>query len=365
MKKMILLIFIAALAFISCSTTQKSDSEWFYSHHEGTLKDKEDIIYFFENEKGETHKFSMITDDDFTLQNALKIGKRVSLEFTDGIITHLEEIDNNDSSFVPLFKGVPGERTIKNLFSTALSPVGSTLYVYGGGWNWQDNGSGNEARSIGLSEEWVSFFSSQDAEYSFRDERYYPQNGINQIHDKGLDCSGYMGWVIYNVFNTEDGNEGYVGSSTKMAKRLSEKGLGEWTQDYSVEDIKPGDIISISGHVWMALGVCSDGSVIAIHSTASESREGNEGGGPELSAISYSKDSEAYKMADYYMSTYYPEWYERYPIALKSPDVYFFTDDEYKGKFSWFIDKDNGLEDPDGYREKRVEEILEDLFSNL
>ncbi|MGN1189466.1 MAG: hypothetical protein ACI4SL_03620 [Candidatus Ornithospirochaeta sp.] len=364
MKKLFLLVSIVALALISCSTTEKIDSEWTYSHHEGILEEKEDIVYVFENEKGETQEFTMITDDDFTLQNKLKISKEFSLEVVDGTIIDLEEIEKKGSSFTPLLQGVPGERTIKNLFSTAFSPVGSTLYVYGGGWNWQDNGAGDEARSIGISEEWVSFFSSQDAGYSFRDERYYPQNGINQIHDKGLDCSGYVGWVIYNIFNTEDGNEGFVGSSTKMARRLSEKGLGEWTQDYSIEDIKPGDIISVSGHVWIALGVCSDSSVIALHSTASESREGNEGGGPELSAVAYTTDSEAYRIADYYMSTYYPEWYERYPIALKSPDIYFVAEGENMGKFSWFIDKDKGLEDPDGYLEMSPEEILKDLYTS-
>lgn len=365
MKKLFLLIFSMILAFTSCSTTGSSDSNWIYSHHEGDLKEKEDIIYVFENNKGETQSFNMLTDDNFTLQNKLKIGKEFSLEISDGTIVDIKETEKNESSFTPVIEGVPGERSIKNLLSTALSPVGSTLYVYGGGWNWQDDGSGDEARSIGLSEEWLSFFSSQDAGYSFRDERYYPQNGINQIHDKGLDCSGFVGWVLYNVFNTEDGNAGYVGSSTKMARRLSEKGLGEWTQDYGIEDIKPGDIISISGHVWISVGVCSDGSVIALHSTASESREGNEGGGPELSAVAYSTDSEAYRIADYYMSTYYPEWYERYPIALKNPDVYFVTEGEYMGKFSWFIDKDKGLEDPDGYLEMSPEEILRDLFGSL
>lgn len=365
MKRIILLFSIIALAFTSCSTTEHDAPIGIYSHHEGDLKDKDSIEYYFIDDNGNEHSFFMVTDDDFTLQNKLKIGKEYSLEIYDGTITGLEETETTVHAFTPLISGNPGEKTIKNLLSTALSPVGSTLYVYGGGWNWQDDGSGDEARSIGLSEEWRSFFYSEDAGYSFRDERYYPQNGINQIHDKGLDCSGFVGWVLYNVFNTENGNDGYVGSSTKMAKRLSEKGLGEWTQKYSVCDIKPGDIISISGHVWMALGVCSDGSVIALHSTASLSREGNEGGGPELSAVSNSKNSEAYVIADYYMSTYYPEWYERYPIALKSPDVYYAVEGGNMGKFSWHIDAENGLSDPDGYLEMSPEEILKDLFKEI
>ena len=64
---------------------------------------------------------------------------------------------------------------------------------------------------------------------------------------------------------TESGKEGYVGSSTKCARRLSELGLGEWTQDIGMPDtsnyyqMKPGDIMSINGHVWISLGTCEDG----------------------------------------------------------------------------------------------------------
>ena len=362
MRKIGFLLVILVLVLNSCATNRVSDSKWTYSHHEGDLKESNDIRYYFIDENGEEHSFSMYTDQDYSLQNKLKIGEDYFLDIEDDTILNLEETDKNTSSFTPIVSGTPGEKTIKNLLSTAFSPVGSTLYVYGGGWNWQDNGSGNEARRIGLSKEWASFFYSQDAGYNYKDEKYYPQSGINQCHDKGLDCSGYMEWIIYNVFNTEDGMEGFVGSSTKMARRLSEKGLGEWTQDYTLEDIKPGDIISVSGHVWMAVGVCSDGSVVAIHSTVSESREGNKGGGPELSAIAASKDSEAYIIADYYISTYYPKWYDRYPVALKNPDDYFLKEGENMGKFSWYLDKESGMSDPDGYLKMSPEEILSDLF---
>ena len=35
---------------------------------------------------------------------------------------------------------------------------------------------------------------------------------------------------------------------------------------------------------------------------------------------------------------------------------------ENMGKFSWYIDKVNGMSDPDGYLEMSPEEILSDLF---
>ena len=39
--------------------------------------------------------------------------------------------------------GTPGKRTLKNYLQTAMNPVGTALYVYGGSWDWQDvNSSG-------------------------------------------------------------------------------------------------------------------------------------------------------------------------------------------------------------------------------
>ena len=63
----------------------------------------------------------------------------------------------------PPVHGVPGQRTLQNLLRTALMPVGTALYVYGGGWNRQDTGSGNTAMHIGLPQSWIDFFDRQNA----------------------------------------------------------------------------------------------------------------------------------------------------------------------------------------------------------
>ena len=39
----------------------------------------------------------------------------------------------------------PGERTLFSLLCAAMQPLGTTLYVYGGGWNLDDTGAGREA----------------------------------------------------------------------------------------------------------------------------------------------------------------------------------------------------------------------------
>ena len=59
--------------------------------------------------------------------------------------------------------GTPGVRTLKNYLQTAMNPVGTALYVYGGSWDWQDVNSSNQALTIGLPQSWIDFFQQQDA----------------------------------------------------------------------------------------------------------------------------------------------------------------------------------------------------------
>lgn len=320
---------------------------------------------------------------DYPIQNCLKEGYSYEIQIEDEIVMAAEEKENSDrENYQPFVSAVAGERTLKNFLSTAFMPVGTTLYVYGGGWDWQDVGSAIQTRTIGVSDDWVRFFQSQDENYTYRDEdgdetkkdaanSYYPYGGYNEYYYAGLDCSGYIGWTLYNVMNTESNQDGYVMGSTKTAKTLAEKGWGEWTQefekpaDHENSDFLPGDVFSISGHVWICVGTCEDGSILILHSTPVLSRTGQPGGGPELSAIGADENCEAYRLADSYMSKYFPEWYERYPVALKDYEQYTTIDGEYTGKFSWNLTGENGgISDPDGYQNMTPEEILEDLFKD-
>ncbi|MGN0204154.1 MAG: hypothetical protein ACI4BB_06405 [Coprococcus sp.] len=267
-------------------------------------------------------------------------------------------------------QGIPGKRTLKNFLATALMPVGKTLYVYGGGWNWEDTGAAVQARTIGISNDWIRFFESQDSNYTYRDTA--ADGKKNEYYYAGLDCSGYVGWILYNVMHTKGGQTGYVMPAVEMAKRFSERGWGEWTQDikqmskYKHSVFLPGDIISIDGHVWISVGTCEDGSVLILHSTPAVSRTGQPGGGPELSAVGKDKCCQAYELADYYMAQFYPEWYRRYPTALVEYDRYTAFAGEYAGKFSWDLKGENGgITDPEGYGKKMPGDILEDLFKTM
>ena len=276
--------------------------------------------------------------------------------------------------------GTPGERTLKNYLQTAMNPVGTALYVYGDSWDWQDVNSSNQALTIGLPHSWIDFFQQQDANYTYKNSAdpahsYYPHNSWNQYYYAGLDCSGYVGWVVYNVMHTQNSvntdNDGYVMSSTKIAKTFADKGWGTWTRD--IKSFKPGDIFSMSGHVWTVLGVCDDGSIVFLHSTPSDSKAGQGGGGVQLSALNPNSDDdkncEAYKLVTKYMTKYYPEWSDRYDAVLRSYISYATpaTGTKYKetwsGNFSWNLDG-TGLTDPDGYADMSAAEILADLFGD-
>ena len=276
--------------------------------------------------------------------------------------------------------GTPGKRTLKNYLQTAMNPVGTALYVYGGSWDWQDVNSSTQALTIGLPQSWIDFFQQQDANYTYKNSAdpahsFYPHNSWNQYYYAGVDCSAYIGWTVYNVMHTEsttnDLSDGYVMSAVKMAKTFADKGWGTWTRD--IKSFKPGDIFSMSGHVWTVLGVCDDGSIVFLHSTPSDSKAGQGGGGVQLSALNPNSDNdkncEAYKLVTKYMTKYYPEWSTRYDAVLRSYDSYATpaSGSEYSktwsGNFSWNLDG-TGLTDPDGYADMSAAEILADLFGD-
>lgn len=227
-------------------------------------------------------------------------------------------------------------KTVKQLLAIAMEPVGQTMYVWGGGWNEEDTGAGIEAVTLGISPRWKDFFEQQDVNYDIKNSWY-------QIHD-GLDCSGYIGWVVYNVLENESGKEGYVDSSTKMADLFAQKGLGN-VEEINAETIfYPGDIVSMDGHVWMVLGMCEDGSVLLSHSSPPGVRiSGTEKDGGS---------SQAVLLANEVMSTYYPKWYEKYPeCAVK--------ENYLSGKvFRW----NETLRDDESVRDMTAEEVVGMLF---
>lgn len=205
--------------------------------------------------------------------------------------------------------------SMERLLKTSILPVGETMYVWGGGWNEDDNGAGTEAVTMGVCSRWKSYADKQTSNYDYRDTRY-------QIHD-GLDCSGYIGWLVYNVFHTVNGETGYVMGASKMAETFASYGWGYMTQGACL----PGDICSMEGHVWMSLGTCDDGSVLLVHASPPGVRICG-------TCLLDGTDSEAVALADFLMRKYYPDWYRRYPECRVG---YFYLTDSVKMR--WFTDR--------------------------
>ena len=233
--------------------------------------------------------------------------------------------------------------TLKKFLKTALGPVGSTLYVWGGGWNESDTGAGPEAVTIGVPSSWKRFFAQNGSGYDYRNTRY-------QIHN-GLDCSGYVGWAVYNAFNTKSGNAGYVCLAQDMARTFAQKGWGTYRSSGQVRSYRAGDIMSSSGHVYIVVGSCADGSIVLLHS----SPQGVMLSGTATRSGSYA--SEAIGLANRYMRKYYPAWTARYPDSSRGPGYL-----RGYSQMRWNLSGNHMMTDPDGYRSKSAAAILADLF---
>ena len=264
-------------------------------------------------------------------------------------------------SYTPPVSGTPGERTLLNFLKTAMTPVGTTLYVYGGGWNWQDDAAARQAASIGLPEEWVTFFQTRGADYHYKlgdaAHSFYPFGGWNEYYFAGADCSGYVGWALYNTLYDSDGEAGLVFFADRVASELAERHWGTIVQ--GAQTVRPGDIMSMSGHVWIALGTCDDGSIVIAHSTPSAGKTGALGGGVQLSAVGSGTGCEAYRLAQDYMTRYYPAWSERYAAVVRAPGSYLAG-----SLFRWDTQTMPGLSDPDGVQQMDAATVLRLLFAN-
>ena len=311
----------------------------------------------------------------YPIQNLLKVQYHYAITVENGQIVSAQETETGLPTYTPPISGTPGVMTLRNFLQTAMEPVGTTLYMFGGGWNWQDDGGGWASRKIGVQPDWVRFWQEQDQNYTYRDnygntsnptptKSFYPYGGFNQYHYAGLDCSGYVSWAVYNTLHDIDDLPSYGGKSTQMARRYAGYGWGDWLHDYPKptsggEALCPGDIISKQGHVYLVIGTCPDGSVVIAHSTPSYSYAGQPGGGVQIGAVGTSASCQAYQLAKTYMERYYPGWCERYKITLQST-TYFDRPTADCGRFRW--DTQNFLTDPEGLQSMNAADALACIF---
>ena len=210
-------------------------------------------------------------------------------------------------------------KTLKNLFLYALQPVGSTLYLYGGGHN-------ADATRRGLNPEWAAAYKLGN-------------------YENGLDCSGYIGWSIFQVMNSIS-----TVSSGAMADLYKARGWGTKYMLSAVKNLQPGDIVGHGEHVWMIVGTCSDGSVLILHSGGTS--------GPQLAGTG----GEATALAKSYMSRYAGYAVYNYcgysdPWLSTSNSMYYST-----YVFRW---NPTVLTDPEGFRNLSADQILTRLSAAI
>lgn len=234
----------------------------------------------------------------------------------------------------------PESPSILDFLSIATLPVGRTMYVWGGGWNEADTGAGPEATTLGVSPRWEAFAQAQTSDYDYMDHRY-------QIHD-GLDCSGYVGWAVYNVMEKENGRPGYVTSSTKLAGFLADRGLGRLLSGDTQEPFLPGDIVSMPGHCYIVVGSCADGSVLLLHASPPAVMFSG-------TTLPDGSESQASRLAEQIMSTQYPDHYSRFPHCAR-PHSYLTNVTVMR----WQV-----LADPQGLRQMDAQQVCALLFSDL
>lgn len=257
-----------------------------------------------------------------------------------GVLEH--EVDESDASV-----DQPGEaHTIKNFLLGALQPVGNTLYVWGGGW------AQPTATYIGVYPKWKTWFEANGSSYNFAD---YQDLSV-ATRAKGLDCSGFVGWSTYQVMETQSGvGSGYVAEASTIASVYAGRGYGTLRsqaklskKDY-IGQFKAGDVGSMSGHTFIVMGQCADGSLVIVHSTPPCVQING------TTTPSGAWDSEAITLAKQYMGSYYPSLMKKFNLSCGVGSSYIRASNTLR----W---NTKTLSDPDKYSDMGADQILADIF---
>ena len=332
----------------------KYDNNWYWMKEDGTMASSEWITYdknrYYFRSWGGMYKNAFITYDNnlYYLGSDSKMaigwqsigGNTYYFRNWGGMITGKQVIDgktyvfDEDGKLVQSPDGFEpsaqiGVRTVRNFLKNALLPLGNTLYIWGGGH------TDAEAESYGVNAQWKQFFNTQNSTYNYSDHLYE--------YGKVIDSSRYVGWTAHQVTK-----EYATTTSTGMPAYFARKGWGTCVTGDTSQKFTPGDVVSKSGHVWIVIGQCSDGSVVVIHATPPYIQLGG------TVSSTGSINSEAIELANEYMKMYYPVAYERYGVKV--------LDRSYLTGVNHFTWSSSILSDSEGYRRKKPAEILNDLF---
>lgn len=265
-----------------------------------------------------------------------KIGSKKYYFNSSGALQY--EVDSGgSSSLTSNLTQTSSAKTLKGFLENAIKPVGSTLYIWGGGHGKPDD------QRIGVNPSWATFYNKQKGSYNYQSHRF--KQGA------GLDCSGFVGWAVYQAMETKAYRGYYTTVSGSIGSMYSGKGMGTTKRSGKINNkYLPGDILYNSNHTWIVLGQCPDKSVVLVHSTPPA---GVQIAGTPTPGGSYS--SQAIALAQKYMKKYHSNVVKKF--GLRSS-----TGTSYLSAYSMFRWNASTLKDPDGYRNKNASAILSALY---
>lgn len=293
-----------------------------FRYEDGFLKVNGNTYYFNKNGRAQV--------------GSLVIGNKEYTFATNGVLKSTTTVVETVETTAPT-----SARTIKNYLANALLPVGKTLYIYGGGHNTTD------ATRKGVSPNWAKWYSKNNSSYNYQNYMY--QSTL------GLDCSGYVGWSVYQVMQSRSNvGSGYTVTSGMIGSTYTGYKWGtNLTQSYlQSHNFKfyPGDIGYDGDHTWIVLGQCKDTSLVILHSTPNA---GVQIAGTPTYNGNYS--SQAISLAKQYMSRY-----KGYQTMGSS--FYHTSTGHWIRRGNYFRWNRSTLSDPDGYLSMTADQILADLF---
>ena len=124
-------------------TKVKSASKQIYIDNESFTVNDDAELYDIDAQAGGA-TVTKITFDELKVNDTVRI-----VVDSDDHVTKLFRMFVAEDYTAPV-SGVPGKLTLKNFLATAMEPVGTALYIYGGTWDWQDAASSNQASTIYL-----------------------------------------------------------------------------------------------------------------------------------------------------------------------------------------------------------------------
>ena len=224
---------------------------------------------------------------------------------------------------------INGKKTLTTYLHNAFVPAGRTLYIWGGGWGG-DTAATNDSSKIGYQKTWQTFYNNYaTSSYDYTKYRFK--------YFAGLDCSGFAAWTLYNTMYTKDDQAYVVYQSTTVAPTYIKKGWATKTTTF-----RPGDVVSMNGHVWISLGTCSDKTILLVHSSPKGVQISGTGG-------------QATTLAKKYMKLLAPNW----PYDIRT------VGSGYTSNVTiarWVVNGSGILKDPDGLQKMSAEQVMKFLF---